>query len=77
MNPVEQMFALQGLFHFIKECGETLKEEGKQEKAVETCKRMLEPGLSLDILQKSTELSEEEIQKTQSKLQSGFVNKIV
>lgn len=71
------MFALQGLFHFIKEYGETLKEEGKQEKAVETCKRMLDPGLSLDILQKSTELSEEEIQKTQSKLQSGFVNKIV
>ena len=34
-------------------------------------------GLSLDILQKSTDLSEEEIQKTQSKLQSGFVNKIV
>lgn len=65
------------MFHFIKEFGETLKEEGKQEKAVETCKRMLEPGLSLDILQKSTELSEEEIQKTQSKLQSGFVNKIV
>ena len=65
------------MFHFIKECGETLKEEGKQEKAVETCKRMLEPGLSLDILQKSTELSEEEIQKTQIKLQSGFVNKIV
>lgn len=65
------------MFHFIKECGEILKEEGKQEKAVETCKRMLEPGLSLDILQKSTELSEEEIQKTQSKLQSGFVNKIV
>lgn len=65
------------MFHFIKECGETLKEEGKQEKTVETCKRMLEPGLSLDILQKSTELSEEEIQKTQIKLQSGFVNKIV
>lgn len=65
------------MFHFIKEFVETLKEEGKQEKAVETCKRMLEPGLSLDILQKSTELSEEEIQKTQSKLQSGFANKIV
>ena len=65
------------MFHFIKEFVETLKEEGKQEKAVETCKRMLEPGLSLDILQKSTELSEEEIRKTQSKLQSGFANKIV
>ena len=65
------------MFHFIKEFVETLKEEGKQEKAVETCKRMLEPGLSLDILQKSTELSEEEIRKTQSKLQSGFVNKIL
>lgn len=65
------------MFHFIKECGETLKEEGKQEKAVETCTRMLDPGLSLDILQKSTELSKEEIQKTQSKLQSGFANKIV
>ena len=56
------------MFHFIKECGETLKEEGKQEKAVETCKRMLEPGLSLDIIQKSTELSEEEIQKIQKDL---------
>ena len=65
------------MFHFIKEFVETLKEEGKQEKAVETCKKMLEPGLSLDILQKSTELSEEEIRKTQSKLQSGFVNKIL
>lgn len=65
------------MFHFIKEFVETLKEEGKQEKAVETCKRMLEPGLSLDILQKSTELSEEEIRKTQSKLHSGFVNKIL
>ena len=61
----------------LKEYGETLKKEGKQEgleegrvigkqeQAIETCKRMLELGLSLDIIHKSTELSEEEIQKIQ------------
>ena len=54
----------------IKEYGETLKKEGKQEQAIETCKRMLGLGLSLDIIQKSTELSEEEIQKIQKDLQS-------
>ena len=66
----------------LKEYGETLKKEGKQEgleegkgigkqeQAIETCKRMLGLGLSLDIIQKSTELSEEEIQKIQKDLQS-------
>ena len=54
----------------LKEYGETLKKEGKQEQAIETCKRMLGLGLSLDIIQKSTELSEEEIQKIQKGLQS-------
>ena len=53
----------------LKEYGETLKNEGKQEQAIETCKRMLGLGLSLDIIQKSTELSEEEIQKIQKELQ--------
>ncbi len=65
----------------LKEYGETLKKEGKQEgleegkgigkqeQAIETCKRMLGLGLSLDIIQKSTELSEEEIQKIQKELQ--------
>ena len=65
----------------LKEYGETLKNEGKEEglkegkeigeqkKAVETCKRMLELGLPLDIIQKSTELGEEEIQKIQKTLQ--------
>ena len=66
----------------LKEYGETLKNEGKEEgleegqkigeqkKAVETCKRMLELGLPLDIIRKSTELSEEEIQKIQKDIQS-------
>ncbi len=58
----------------LKEYGETLKKEGekigKQEQAIETCKRMLGLGLSLDIIQKSTELSEEEIQQIQKDLQS-------
>ena len=69
----------------LKEYGETLKnegkeeglkegkaagiKEGKQEQAVETCKRMLELGLPLDIIQKSTELGKEEIQKIQKTLQ--------
>ena len=69
----------------LKEYGETLKnegkeeglkegkaagiKEGKQEQAVETCKRMLGLGLPLDIIQKSTELGEEEIQKIQKTLQ--------
>ena len=58
----------------LKEYGETLKKEGekrgKQEQAIETCKRMLKLGLPLDIIQKSTELSEEEIQKIKKDLQS-------
>lgn len=54
----------------LKEYGETLKKEGKQEQAIETCKRMLELGLPLDIIQKSTELGEEEIQKIQKDIQS-------
>ena len=61
----------------LKEYGETLKNEGKEEglkegkqkQAVETCKRMLELGLPLDIIQKSTELGKEEIQKIQKTLQ--------
>ncbi|MEE1411343.1 MAG: hypothetical protein U0J83_04920, partial [Bulleidia sp.] len=65
----------------LKEYSETLKNEGKQEgleegkgigkqeQAIEICKRMLGLGLSLDIIQKSTELSEEEIQKIQKELQ--------
>ena len=65
----------------LKEYGETLKKEGKEEglkegkgigkheQAVETCKRMLELGLPLDIIQKSTELGKEEIQKIQKTLQ--------
>ncbi len=75
----------------LKEYGETLKNEGKeigkqegleegqkigeQKKAVETCKRMLGLGLSLDIIQKSTELSEEEIQKIQASLQDKYIVK--
>ena len=57
----------------LKEYGETLKKEGEkigeQKKAIETCKRMLELGLPLDIIQKSTELGKEEIQKIQKTLQ--------
>ena len=83
----------------LKEYGETLKNEGKEEglkegkeigkqegleegqkigeqkKAVETCKRMLGLGLSLDIIQKSTELSEEEIQKIQASIQDKYIVK--
>ena len=66
----------------LKEYGETLKNEGKEEgleegqkigeqkKAVETCKRMLEDHLSVEIVQKYTSLSEEEIQKIQKTLQN-------
>ena len=39
------------------------KAEGKKEQAIETCKRMLALGLSLDIIQQSTALSKEEIQR--------------
>ena len=63
----------------LKEYGETLKNEGKeigkQEQAIETCKRMLGLGLSLDIIQKSTELSEEEIQKIQASFQDKYIVK--
>ena len=59
----------------LKEYGETLKKEGKQEQAIETCKRMLGLGLSLDIIQKSTELSEEEIQKIQASFQDKYIVK--
>ena len=66
----------------LKEYGETLKKEGKQEgleegkgigkqeQAIETCKRMLEDHLPVETIQKYTSLSEEEIQKIQKDLQS-------
>ena len=54
----------------IKEYGETLKKEGKQEQAIETCKRMLEDHLPVEIIQKYTSLSVEEIQKIQETLQN-------
>ena len=65
----------------LKEYGETLKKEGKkegleegkgigkQEQAIETCKRMLEDHLPVEIIQKYTSLSEEEIQQIQKELQ--------
>ena len=53
----------------LKEYGETLKKEGKQEQAIETCKKMLEDHLPVEIIQKYTSLSEEEIQKIQKELQ--------
>ena len=54
----------------LKEYGETLKKEGKQEQAIETCKRMLEDHLPVEIIQKYTALSVEEIQKIQETLQN-------
>ena len=36
-------------------------EQGLKQKAEQTCRKMLQLGLSLEIIQKSTELSEEEI----------------
>ena len=65
----------------IKEYGETLKKEGKQEgleegkgigkqeQAIETCKRMLEDYLPVETIQKYTALSEEEIREIQETLQ--------
>ena len=49
----------------LKEYGETLKKEGKQEQAIETCKRMLaNPVYTMDMIQELTGFTEEEIQKT-------------
>ena len=58
----------------IKEYGETLKNEGrkigKQEQAIETCKRMLvNPVYTLQMIQELTGFTEEEIQKIQKTLQ--------
>ena len=65
----------------LKEYGETLKKEGKQEgleegkgigkqeQAIETCKRMLEDYLPVETIQKYTALSEEEIREIQETLQ--------
>ncbi|MEE1412047.1 MAG: hypothetical protein U0J83_08530, partial [Bulleidia sp.] len=65
-----------------KEYGETLKKEGnqegleegkgigKQEQAVETCRRMLaNPVYTLQMIQELTGFTEEEIQKIQKTLQ--------
>ena len=71
----------------LKEYGETLKNEGKeeglkegkgigkQEQAVETCKRMLDDHLPVEIIQKYTSLNEEEIQKIQASLQDKYIVK--
>ena len=63
----------------LKEYGETLKKEGekigKQEQAIETCKRMLEDHLPVEIIQKYTSLSVEEIQKIQETLQDKYIVK--
>ena len=66
----------------IKEYGETLKKEGKEEglkegqkigeqkKAVDTCKRMLvNPVYTMEMIQELTGFTEEEIQKIQKTLQ--------
>ena len=58
----------------IKEYGETLKNEGKeigkQEQAIETCKRMLvNPVYTMEMIQELTGFTEEEIQKIQKTLQ--------
>ena len=62
----------------IKEYGETLKNEGKEEglkegrqnQAVETCKRMLvNPVYTMEMIQELTGFTEEEIQKIQKTLQ--------
>ena len=58
----------------LKEYGETLKNEGKeigkQEQAIETCKRMLvNPVYTMEMIQELTGFTEEEIQKIQKTLQ--------
>ena len=58
----------------LKEYGETLKKEGekigKQEQAIETCKRMLaNPVYTLQMIQELTGFTEEEIQKIQKDIQ--------
>ena len=62
----------------LKEYGETLKKEGKEEglkegrqnQAVETCKRMLvNPVYTMEMIQELTGFTEEEIQKIQKTLQ--------
>ena len=57
----------------LKEYGETLKNEGKeigkQEQAIETCKRMLvNPVYTMEMIQELTGFTEEEIQKIKRKL---------
>ena len=67
----------------LKEYGETLKKEGKQEgleegrvigkqeQAIETCKKMLaNPVYTLQMIQELTGFTEEEIQKIQKDIQS-------
>ena len=63
----------------LKEYGETLKKEGKeegrvigkQEQAIETCKRMLaNPVYTLQMIKELTGFTEEEIQKIQKDIQS-------
>ena len=54
----------------LKEYGETLKKEGekigKQEQAIETCKKMLaNPVYTMEMIQELTGFTEEEIQKIQ------------
>ena len=62
----------------LKEYGETLKNEGKEEglkegkqkQAIETCKKMLvNPVYTLQMIQELTGFTEEEIQKIQKTLQ--------
>ena len=62
----------------LKEYDETLKNEGKEEglkegrqnQAVETCKRMLvNPVYTMEMIQELTGFTEEEIQKIQKTLQ--------
>ena len=57
----------------LKEYGETLKNEGKeigkQEQAIETCKRMLvNPVYTMEMIQELTGFTEEEIQKIKREL---------
>ncbi|MEE1411838.1 MAG: hypothetical protein U0J83_07440, partial [Bulleidia sp.] len=51
----------QGLEQGIAQGLEQGLEQGLKQKAEQTCRKMLQLGLSLEIIQKSTELSEEEI----------------
>ena len=62
----------------LKEYGETLKNEGKEEglkegkqkQAIETCKKMLaNPVYTMEMIQELTGFTEEEIQKIQKTLQ--------